>query len=173
MAIVVEKTLQFNSNYAVSKRITKISVVFAPRPQAMWRQNKVLKWRGGPHSDVFPCQEIRGPRGSNVGQKSLSSHLWPSEPCAPQREAQKGVSQVILHMLLSGFFNTCSFCFCHPARHGDINLWLADSPAQVSAYSSEHIRTLGFPERIRPFCKLYDKDLSQAFFFFPAVAGPW
>lgn len=83
----------------------------------------------------------------------------------PTAWSTKGVSQVILHMLLSGFFNTCSFCFCHPARHSDINLWLADSQAQVSAYSSQHIRTLGFPERIRPFSKLHDEDLSQVFFF--------
>lgn len=47
----------------------------------------------------FPARRSGGPRGSNVGQKSLSSHLWPSEPCAPQREAQRGCHR---------WFYTCS-----------------------------------------------------------------
>lgn len=69
------------------------------------------------------------------------------------------MSQVILHMLLSGFFNTCSFCFCHPALHGDINLWLADSQAQVSAYSCKHIRTLDFPQRIPLFFSSFQTNV--------------
>lgn len=79
MAIVVKKTIQSNSNYPVSKRITKISLVFAAWPQATWRQNKVLKWRGGGHIQMsFSARRWGGgggPRGSNAGQKSLSSHL--------------------------------------------------------------------------------------------------
>lgn len=111
-----------------------------------------------------------GPQGSNAGQKSWSSHLWPMWAMCPTAWSTKGVSQVILHMLLSGFFNTCSFCFCQPALHGDINLWLADSQAQVSAYSCGHIRTLDFPERIR----LFFQALKQTFvtvFPLSSVAG--
>lgn len=59
MAIVVKKTIQSNSNYPVSKRITKISLVFAAWPQATWRQNKVLKWRGG----TFRCLSLPRDRG--------------------------------------------------------------------------------------------------------------
>ena len=76
----------------------------------------------------------------------------------------KAVSAVVLHMLLSGFFNTCSFCFCHPALHGNINLWLADSQSQVSPYSREHIRTLDFPERIHLFF-FFQASRSLSWFF--------
>ena len=76
MAIVVKKTIQSDSNYPVSKRITKLSVVFAAWPQATWRQNKVLKWRGA-HSDVFPCQGMGGggPSGLQGGTKEFELTL--------------------------------------------------------------------------------------------------
>lgn len=160
MAIVAKKTIQSNSNYPVSKRITKISLVFAAWPQATWRQNKVLKWRGGHIQMSFPARRWGGPSGLEGWTKEFELTLVTH----PTAWSTKGVSQVILHMLLSGFFNTCSFCFCHPALHGDINLWLADSQAQVSAYSCEHIRTLDFPERIRLFFPSFKTNVCHGFF---------
>lgn len=98
----------------------------------------------------FPARIVGGGGASGLEHwtKEVELTLVTQWAMCPTARSTKGVSQVILHMLLSGFFNTCSFCFCHPALHGDINLWLADSQAQVSAYSCKHIRTLDFPERI-------------------------
>lgn len=167
MAIVVKKTIQSSSNYPVSKRITKISLVFAAWPQATWRQHKV---DGGVHIQMsFPARRWGGgggPSGLQGWTKELKLTLVTQWAMCPTAWITKAVSQVILHMLLSGFFNTCSFCFCHPALHGDINLRLADSQAQVSAYSSEHIRTLDFPKGI---CLFFScQALGQTFvtFFF-------
>lgn len=177
MAIVVKKTIQSNSNYPVSKRITKISLVFAAWPQATWRQNKVLKWRGGGHSDVFPCQEMggggSGPRGSNAGQKSLSSHLWPSEPCAPQRGAQRGCHR---------WFYTCS-CLAFSTlvvsvfvtQHYTVTSTSGSLTARprFQLTSCEHIRTLDFPERIRLFFFSFTTNVCHVFFFFSAAVGRW
>lgn len=176
MAIVVKKTIQSNSNYPVSKRITKISLVFAAWPQATWRQNKVLKWRGrrgGAHSDVFPCQEIGGPSGLKCWTKEFELTLVTQWAMCPTAWSTKGVSQVILHMLLSGFFNTCSFCFCHPALHGDINLWLADSQAQVSAYKLWTHQNSWLSRKNPSFFFSFKTNICQVFFFFllPSVEG--
>lgn len=83
----------------------------------------------------FPARRKGGGAlGAPTPDKRVGAHTCDPVSHVPHSVEHKGVSQVILHMLLSGFFNTCSFCFCQPALHGDIKLWLADSQAQVSAY---------------------------------------
>lgn len=52
----------------------------------------------------------------------------------PTAWSTKGTTQVILHMLLSCFFNTCTLCLCHPVLLSDINLWHTDNQVRVSIY---------------------------------------
>lgn len=52
----------------------------------------------------------------------------------PTARNTKGTTQVILHMLLSCFFNTCTLCLCHPVLLSDINLWHTDNQVWVSIY---------------------------------------
>lgn len=106
-----------------------------------------------------------GPRGSNAGQKSLSSHLWPSEPCAPQRGAQRGCHR---------WFYTCS-CLAFSTlvvsvfvtQHYTVTSTSGSLTARprFQLTSCEHIRTLDFPERIRLFFSAL-RRLSSFFFFF-------
>lgn len=81
-----------------------------------------------------PWVSFSEPLGHRHRTKRFSSSLWPSELSALQQETQKGVTQVILHMLLSCFFNTCTLYLCHLMLLSDINLWHFDNLLWVLDY---------------------------------------
>lgn len=125
-----KKNMQHHQNYPLS--ITERCV--EPRPQSAWRKNKLLKGRKKSTFRYLSLPGDRGPRGSDIGQKSFSSHLWPSELCALQRETQREQHRWFYTCSCPAFFITCTLCLCHPVLLSDINLWHADNQVRVSIY---------------------------------------
>ena len=124
-----KKNIQHHQNYPLSMTEQRVE----PRPQSAWRKNKLLKGK----KSTFRYLSLpgdRGPRGSDIGQKSFSSHLWPSELCALQRETQREQHRWFYTCSCPAFFNTCTLCLCHPVLLSDINLWHTDNQVWVSTY---------------------------------------
>lgn len=121
----IDITQMISSKYTSNTKLCRTLQYLTPKLQAIWQKESVKKKA---HWDIVPCQEI-----STLGAQTSDTLVTHWAMC-PRASSTKGAAQVILHMLLSCFFNTCTLCLCHPTLLSDINLWHTDKLVRVSFY---------------------------------------